>query len=78
MEAFLGGDALSVLWDEANVFAVERIGKHDGIQATTSSLTFPTRTMERAGSSLNDAGSRDFRQYRDRAEASLDRLRYFR
>ncbi len=50
MEAFLGGDELSVMWDDANVFAVEH-WEEDGIR--NHFTTFPTRTMERAGASLD-------------------------
>ena len=50
MDAFLGGDPLSVLWDEANVFAVDH-WEADGIK--NHFLTVPTRTMERAGASLD-------------------------
>ena len=68
MEAFLGGDELSVMWDEANIFAVER-WEHDGIR--NHFTTFPTRTMERAGSSLNDAEAETFVNIVT-GEASLD------
>ena len=50
MEAFLGGDALSELWDRANVFAVDR-WEHDGIR--NHFTTVPTETMKRAGTSLD-------------------------
>ena len=50
MEAFLGGDPLSELWDRANVFAVDR-WEHDGIR--NHFTTVPTETMKRAGTSLD-------------------------
>ena len=50
IEAFLGGDPLSVLWDEANVFAVDH-WEADGIR--NHFTTVPTRTMVRAGVSLD-------------------------
>ena len=57
MDAFLGGDALSVLWDEANVFAVDN-WEADGIK--NHFLTVPTRTMERAGTSLEGLEAETF------------------
>ena len=50
MEAFLGGDPLSELWDRANVFAVDR-WELDGIR--NHFTTVPTETMKRAGTSLD-------------------------
>ncbi len=49
MEAFLGGDALSVLWDEAIIFAVDH-WEADGIK--NHFVTVPTRTMELTGAAL--------------------------
>ena len=57
MDAFLGGDVLSVLWDEANVFAVDH-WEVDGIK--NHFLTVPTRTMERAGTSLEGLEAETF------------------
>ena len=57
MDAFLGGDDLSVMWDDANVFAVDR-WELDGIR--NHFTTFPTRTMERAGASLDGAEAETF------------------
>lgn len=50
MDSFLGGDELAVMRDNAIVFAVER-WELDGIRDHFT--TFPTRTMERAGASLD-------------------------
>ncbi len=57
MDAFLGGDELSVMWDNANVFAVDR-WEADGIR--NHFTTFPTRTMERAGASLDGLEAETF------------------
>ena len=57
MEAFLGGDELSVMWDDANVFAVDR-WEADGIR--NHFTTFPTRTMERASASLDGLEAETF------------------
>jgi putative aldouronate transport system substrate-binding protein len=57
MEAFQGGDPLSVLWDEANVFAVDH-WEEDGIK--NHFTTLPTRTMERAGTSLDGLEAETF------------------
>ncbi|MCY4526508.1 MAG: hypothetical protein OXB89_07850, partial [Anaerolineaceae bacterium] len=50
MDAFLGKDPLSQLWDQANVFAIDR-WEHDGIR--NHFTTLPTETMKRAGTSLD-------------------------
>lgn len=57
MEAFLGGDPLSVMWDEANVFAVDH-WEADGIK--NHFTTVPTRTMIRAGVSLDGLEAETF------------------
>ncbi len=57
MEAFLGGDELSVMWDDANVFAVDR-WEEDGIR--NHFTTFPTRAMERAGAALDSLEAETF------------------
>ena len=64
MEAFLGGDELSVMWDDANVFAVDR-WEADGIRNHIHD--FPDAddgTRQRIAGWL---GSRDFRQHHHRA-----------
>ena len=67
MEAFLGGDPLSVLWDEANVFAVDH-WEADGIK--NHFLTVPTRTMERAGASLDGLEAETYINTHQRAGAA--------
>ena len=57
MEAFLGGEELAVLVDEADVFAVDH-WEEDGIR--NHFTTFPTRTMERAGASLDGLEAETF------------------
>ncbi len=68
MEAFLGGDPLSVMWDEANVFAVDR-WEADGIK--NHFTTVPTRTMVRAGTSLDGLEAETFINIIN-GQASLD------
>ena len=73
MEAFLGGDPLSALWDEANVFAVDH-WEADGIR--NHFTTVPTRTMTRAGVSLDGLEQETFFNIINGQE-SLDRFDAF-
>ena len=73
MEAFLGGDPLSALWDEANVFAVDH-WEADGIK--NHFTTVPTRTMTRAGVSLDGLEQEAFFNIINGQE-SLDRFDSF-
>ena len=67
MEAFLGGDELSVMWDDANVFAVDR-WEQDGIR--NHFTTFPHAHDGTCQRFAGWAGSRDLRQYHHRASAA--------
>ena len=73
MEAFQGGDPLSVLWDEANVFAVDH-WEADGIKDHFT--TVPTSTMVRAGTSLDGLEAETFINIIT-GEESLDRFDSF-